>query len=380
MSAVRDIFLRFYDRYRAKYSYNQGYHKAATAIMKCKSGELGLNVSICGDCGEIHTHYNSCRNRHCPGCQSIPREVWIDARKAEVVDGISYFHAIFTVPIELRALMFRNQEALYALFHKCVSESILELSEDKKYLGAKPGIIQVLHTWGGRLNYHPHIHTIIMGCGLTKALQVVQKPDFFIPVKVLSRKFRGKFLSKLNGLHGDGELRFSPSTSHLEGASGWGAFLDMLYSKEWVPFIKETFNGSGNALEYLGRYTHRVAISNYRILKVTDSTVTFTYLDYKSDTNKELTLNGVEFVRRFLTHVLPKGFVKIRYYGVLSNRMKKKNLKLLFHKLSVLGHKAKLAGLKAPEILKMLYDVDISRCKRCKSENFTYRRTYYMRN
>jgi hypothetical protein len=305
---------------------------------------------------------------------------WVDARKAEVIEGISYFHAVFTVPHELNQLIFYNQKTLYSLFHECVSKTLLELSLDKKYLGAKPGIIQVLHTWGSQLNYHPHIHCIIMGCGLTKTMQVAEKPSFFIPVGVLSRMFRGKFMAGLRQLHGKGGLNFPPSASYLKKPCLWGRFVNSLYSKEWVPFIKETFNGSGNAIEYLGKYTHRIAISNYRIREVNDSSVTFAYKDYRDGTYKNLTVGGVEFVRRFLMHTLPKRFVKTRYYGAFSNGFKSKILRAIRNKLSQLEHKALLAGLKAHEVIKKLFGIDITRCPVCNSANYYTRRIYNMRN
>jgi len=380
MNTVQDIFLAFYDEYRATYGYNHDYHKVANAIINCKSGVLGRNVSICDECGNIEYHNNSCRNRHCPGCQAIPRLVWIDARKAEVINGVSYFHAVFTIPAELNPLVFANQKILYSLFHECVSQTLLELSEDPKYLGAKPGITQVLHTWGSKLNYHPHIHTIIMGCGLTKTFQVVEKSDFYIPVGVLSRKFRGKFMALLKESYANGKLVFPHPVSHLEKLAEWNKLVNLLYNKEWVPFIKETFNGSGNAIEYLGKYTHRIAISNHRICEVTNSTVTFSYKDYNDDTYKDLTISGVEFVRRFLMHVLPKGFVKIRHYGAFNNRQKKKILKIIRDKMALLECKAVLAGLKVHEILKKLFNVDITRCPKCNSINYHTRQINYLRN
>jgi hypothetical protein len=306
--------------------------------------------------------------------------VWTDARKSEVIEGVSYFHAVFTLPEELNPLVFANQKTMYSLFHGCVSETLLELSMDRKYLGAKPGIIQVLHTWGSKLNYHPHMHTIIMGCGLTKTLQVAEKPNFFIPVGVLSRVFRGKFMAKLKELHASGAIGFPPSISHLIEPCHWGRFVDALYNKEWVPYIKETFNGSGNAIEYLGKYTHRIAISNYRILEVTDSEVTFTYKDYIDGTYKGMTISGVEFVRRFLMHVLPKGFVKIRYYGAFGNSVKRKILKTIRAKMSQLEFMAELAGLKTHEILMKLFNIDINLCPLCNSPNIFKRRILYMRN
>jgi len=380
MSTVQDIFLQFYEGYVSKYGLDYDLEKVANAIIQCKSGELGYNVCYCADCESTHTHYNSCRNRNCPGCQEIPKEVWVDARKAEVLEGVSYYHAVFTIPEELNALVFANKREMYSLLHKCVSQTLLELSADRKYFGEKPGIIQVLHTWGSKMNYHPHIHAVIMGCGLTDTNQVAVRSKFFIPVEVLSHKFRGKFIALLKELHKDGKLHFSSSVSGLADPAGWNNFTRSLYAKDWIPFIKETFKDSGNAIDYLGRYTHRIAISNSRIVEVTDTTVTFSYKDYRDGNTKELTLDGVEFVRRFLMHVLPKGFVKIRNYGAFNNRMKKKTLKTLRGKMKLLEFKAELAGLNSSEILKKLYGVDVSRCPDCGSiYYYTIQKRYPMR-
>ena len=376
-NTVQNIFNKFYSTYCDIYGLNREYEKVARAIMNCKTGALGSNMSICIDCGHTEIHHNSCRNRNCPNCQAIPRELWIDARKAEVIDA-PYFHVVFTVPSELNPLIICNQEKLYSLFHKCVSQTLLELSMDEKFLGAKPGIIQVLHTWGQNLDYHPHIHAIITGGGLT-ALNMFKVSDsnFFIPVHILSKKFRGKFLYYLEEEYQNGNLIFSWSTQHLRNPYDWNFFINSLYTKGWIPFIKQTFNGAGNAIEYLGRYTHRIAISNNRIINVTDDDVTFSAKDYRTNQNIEITLGGVEFIRRFLMHVLPKGFVKIRSYGFLCNCAKNKNIAIIRTQTKNLGNRAKLAELKIDALLLLLYKIDIHKCPRCQSSNF-YPVPYYM--
>lgn len=378
-NTIQEVFHHFYKPYCDRYGTGADPDKVANAIMNCKTGALGYNVSICDDCGHVDVHNNSCRNRNCPNCQAIPKELWVDARKAEVVDT-PYFHVIFTVPSELNSLFLSNQKTLYALFHSCAAKTLSELAADKKYLGAKTGTIQVLHTWGQKLDFHPHIHCIVMGGGLTPLSEFrTCSSGFFIPVRVLSKKFRGKFLSNLRRLYEDRKLSFPLGIQHLNNSHEWNEYINSLYQKEWVPFIKETFNGAGNAIEYLGRYTHRIAISNSRILSITDTHVTFSAKDYKSNAKVEITLDGIEFIRRFLMHVLPKGFVKIRNYGLLSNRMKKKQLRVIRKKLAMKEYKAKLQGLKMDELILTLYGINVSQCPCCQSNNYHLRERYHKR-
>ena len=376
-NTVQDIFTRFYSLYLQQYGYNREYHKVAKSIIDCKTGALGSNTSVCADCGHIEIHHNSCRNRNCPNCQAIPRALWIDARKSEIVDA-TYYHVVFTVPSELNGLFFANQKVMYSLLHKSVSQTLMDLTADDKYLGAKPGIIQVLHTWGQKLDYHPHIHGIITGGGLTSSntFKTTGK-EFFIPVSVLSKIFRGKFMSLLKEEYNKGNLSFPASIYHLNFPFNWSIYISALYKKEWIPFIKETFNGQGDAFEYLGRYTHRIAISNSRILNVTDRDVTFKAKEYRTNKNIEVTLTGVEFIRRFLMHVLPKGFVKVRNYGFLANSVKMKNLKIIRIHSRNLKNKAELIGLKTDAILLLLFGIDINVCPKCKSKNYYQSKPYH---
>lgn len=339
--------------------------KAAHSIMQCKSGALGCNISICGECGHQEFHNNSCRNRNCPNCQAILKEVWVDARKSEVIDT-PYFHVVFTVPAELNPLIYANQKRLYSLLHRCAAETLLELAADQKYLGATPGIIQVLHTWGQALNYHPHIHCIVTGGGLTKDLKLRKSKDaFFIPVKVLGRKFRGKFLAYLQEMAVSQELLFSKSCEKLRNSYTWSEFRDSLYHKDWCPYIKETFNGFGNAIEYLGRYTHRIAITNSRIQAVTPTHVSFSARDYKSGETTTVTIENKEFIRRLMMHVLPHGFQKIRYYGFLNNRCKKENLKVIVRIQGHLRFSSLLTGKNMGEVLNLVWGYDIRTCPCC---------------
>ncbi|MBN1175376.1 IS91 family transposase [Candidatus Woesearchaeota archaeon] len=365
MYKIQEIFTTSYSDFSRDFNPTMVQQKAALSIINCKSSTLGCNISRCLDCGHSETHNNSCRNRNCPCCQGILKELWIDARKAEVIDA-SYFHAVFTLPAELNPLIYANQASLYALMHQCASKTLLELSSDQKYLGATPGIIQVLHTWGQEMNYHPHIHCIISGAGLTHAKQLKKSSSkFFIPVKVLGNVFRGKFLEGLQKLFVKNKLHFSSSCSILQNSYAWSEFRDSLYKKTWIPYIKETFNGFGNAIDYLGRYTHRIAISNSRVTSITDSEVTFTANDYKTGKKKNVTILHKEFIRRFLMHVLPSGFQKIRYYGFLNNRSKKKNLILLAKLTNKELFKSLFTSMSNEEILLSLWGINTKQCNKC---------------
>ena len=340
--------------------------KAALAIRDCKSGSLGVNISQCPDCGYTEFHNNSCRNRSCPNCQAVNQEIWVDKRRAEVIDT-PYFHVVFTLPHELNSLIYCNQKLLYGLLHRCCARTLLDLSADKKYLGATPGIIQILHTWNQKMLYHVHMHCIISGGGLTPDRRIRKsKGHFFIPVMVLRDKFKGCCLAALDSLYQSGELVFSSSCEKLRNSYEWSAFRNALYEKDWCPYIKETFNGFGNAIEYLGRYTHKIAISNSRILSVDNQQVSFSARGKKpGEPPRTITLENTEFIRRYLMHVLPSGFQKIRYYGFLNNRGKGKNLKLIF---TLQGHqrfRARYAHLSIAELIKAVWKVDIRICPEC---------------
>lgn len=364
---IQDAFHFSYDDYCNTGNFQSDVQrKAARALMKCKSGALGCNLSRCDDCGYIEVHNNSCRNRNCPNCQAVLKEVWVDRRKSEVIDS-PYFHVVFTLPHELNSLIYCNQSLLYGLLHKCTAETLLELSSNKKFLGATPGIIQVLHTWNQELLYHVHMHCIVSGGGLTKDGRIRRsKGKFFIPVPVLRDKFQGKYLALLDAYHKAGKLNFSVSCENLRNSYEWNEFKNNLYNKEWCPYIKETFNGFGNAIEYLGRYTHKIAISNSRILSVSESRTTFSARAKKPGEEKRiLTLANEEFIRRFLLHVLPSGFQKIRYYGFLNNRTKKKNLELIFKLQGFQRFKSRYTGMTMAELLEAVWNVNIHVCKEC---------------
>lgn len=364
---IRQIFDSTYETYSAQAPYlSDVQKKAAQAILNCKSGKLGCNFSQCTDCGHMEVHNNSCRNRNCPNCQAVQNEIWVDKRRAEVIDS-PYFHVVFTLPHELNPLIYCNQNLLYGLLHRCCAETLLELSADKKWLGATPGIIQVLHTWNQELEYHVHMHCIVSGGGLTKDGKIRKSSkNFFIRTEVLRDKFKGKYMAHLSSLYENGSLTFSSSCEKLRNSYHWKEFKNKLYEMDWCPYIKETFNGFGNAIEYLGRYTHKIAISNSRILELTEDKVTFSARGIRpGDPKRQITLKHMEFIRRYLMHVLPAGFQKIRYYGFLNNRMKTQNLKVICKIQGRLRFKQRFAGMSMAELLKAVWNFDICMCPEC---------------
>lgn len=363
---VQDIFHSFYPKYLEKYTPSPMQAKAARDIMNCKTGAYGSNVSICTNCGHTHIHHNSCRNRCCPMCQAITKELWMDARREDVLEA-PYFHMVFTVPEQLNPVIYSNQKLLYDVLYHAASSTIQELSADIKYLGAKVGYICVLHTWGSEMNYHPHIHTILLGGGLTVEKKWKDNGDkFFLPIRVVSKVFKGKYLEELKQLWKNEKLEFHGSSEKYQNRYRFQELLDQCYSMEWVSYCKKTFNGAQSVIDYLGKYTHRIAISNKRILRMDDKTVTFSVKDYRNEGRwKELTLPGEEFIRRFLMHVPPKRFMRIRHYGLLCSRRKKNHLTLCRNLLGCQKYLSRLRGKEIPEILKQLFKIDITKCSVC---------------
>lgn len=365
---IRDVFREFFPKYlQMRPGLEQNRIKTGNSIMKCKTGELGYDVSICEECGASFTHAVSCNNRSCPCCQAPLEKKWEEERNAELIKGIAYYHVVFTVPHELCPLFRVNEETMLKLLFKCVNETLLELCADKKYMGAKPGIMSVLHTWGQKLNYHPHIHVCISGGGITPEGKFTETrhKGFFIPQRVLAAKFRGKFLCFLKDLHENKKLNIPKSIENGDGHD-WQDFLDGLYAKRWLPFVKETFNGKGNAIKYLARYSYRTAIANSRIVSVNGGKVTFRYKDY-TDSNKEKTktVDGIKFIHLYLRHVLPSGFHRVRFSGYLANCKKTECIKLI-HKLRNTVYEGNpVKGMKTAELMLFLYNKDICVCPAC---------------
>lgn len=365
---VRDAFRNFFADYASEHPVSPQQAKAASCIRNCKTGELGYTVSECPSCGFRRIHARSCNNRDCPCCQAPLEKKWVMERNSELVPGIAYYHIVFTLPAELNPLIYSNQKLLYSLMFSAASDTLIKLCRDRKYMGALPGIVSVLHTWGQKLNFHPHLHVMLTGCGLTPdgKFRLTKHKGFFLPVKVIARVFRGKFLEKLKAFYSSGALSFPGSLSGLENTYLWKKFLDGLYQKPWLPFLKETFNGNGNAVEYLARYAYRTAISNSRILDVGDETVTVRYKDYADGSKeKRMELDGTEFIRLFLQHVLPKGFHRVRFSGFLSNCRKTSNLRLIGELFRTPYQGNPVKGLHMDELLMKLYGADACSCPYC---------------
>jgi Putative transposase/Transposase zinc-binding domain len=300
-----------------------GQLQVMSAIVSCRTAALGGHVAACEDCGHSRIAYNSCRNRHCPKCQGAAAKDWLAEREAELLP-VPYFHLVFTLPAAIADLAYQNKAVIYDLLFKASSEALLTIAADPKHLGARIGITAVLHTWGSAMTHHPHVHMIVPGGGLAAdgSAWVAAKPGFLLPVRVLSTLFRRLMLEKLAAAHAAGKLRFFGAHTHLAGAAAFAAFLAPLRTTRWFVYSKRPFAGPQAVLAYLARYTHRVAIANNRLLAAGDQGVTFKWKDYRFEGReryKTMTLAPHEFIRRFLLHVLPKGFHRIRHYGLFAN-------------------------------------------------------------
>lgn len=329
---VADVFRHFGTAFRDRHGASLSTARRCTmsAIERCRTAALGGHVERCGDCGHQRIAYNSCRNRNCPKCQGLARAKWLADRRAELLD-VPYFHVVFTVPDEVAVIAFQNQTAVYDILFRAVSETLRTIAADPVHLGAEIGFLAVLHTWGQNLLHHPHIHCLVPGGGIAPdgASWIACRPRFFLPVKVLSRMFRGLFLHYLDKAFAAGELNFFFAQRHLHEPAAFRRHLAPAYDTEWVVYAKRPFAGPVQVLEYVGRYTHRVAISNNRLLSVDNGKVRFRWKDYRDgNRQKTMTLDGGEFIRRFLIHVLPDGFHRIRYYGFLGNCHRARKLAL----------------------------------------------------
>jgi len=319
---------RFLDRYRASFDFQQ--RKAFRAVQNCRTAALGGHLDACPQCGFQAISYNSCRNRHCPKCQAQARERWLAAREQELL-ATRYFHVVFTVPHELNLLAQDNPREFYHLLFTATATTLLEVAADPRRLGAEIGILSILHTWGQNLLAHPHIHCVIPAGGIAPdgGHGVRPRYAFFLPVKVLSRVFRGKFIAGLKRLYRHRQLRCAAPCAALADEKQFRQLLRRLHRRDGVVYAKPAFGGPRQALRYLGRYTHRVAISNHRLVSFDGERVTFRWKDYAHGSQQRLmTLTATEFLRRFFLHILPKGFVRIRHFGFLANRFRVSRLKL----------------------------------------------------
>jgi len=333
---VADIFRAWGPAWRrAKAGHlSLGQLKVMSAIERCRTAALGGHVARCQDCAHIQIAYNSCRNRHCPKCQGAAAKDWLAARQAELLP-VPYYHVVFTLPAQIADIAYQNKTEVYGILFKAAAETLITIASDPKHLGARIGLTTVLHTWGSALTHHPHVHCIVPGGGISPAGDswIACRPGFFLPVRVLSRLFRRLFLEKLAAAHQAGKLRFFGAHARLLDHDQFTAFLAPLRKIEWVVYAKPPFGGPEAVLAYLSRYTHRVAISNSRLIQFDGTSVTFRWKDYRApntnggrDRQKVMTLATDEFIRRFLIHVLPHGFHRIRHYGLFANGGRCENL------------------------------------------------------
>ena len=317
---LADIFREHGPAYRQAHGLPLHQHRLMQAIETCRTPALGGSVEWCDHCQYTHIQYRSCRNRHCPKCQGAAREHWLQDRRAELLPT-EYFHVVFTLPEQIASIAFYNKEVVYGILFRATAQTLLITAAER--LGVELGFFGVLHSWGQNLHFHPHLHCVVPGGGLAPDHQrwIAARRRFLLPVRVLSRRFRRLVLKALAKAHAEGALQFFGDLEPLRDAGAFAQFLAPLEHKDWVVYAKPPFGGPAHVLEYLGRYTHRVAISNQRLLTLADGRVTFRYKDYgDQQRHKTLTLSAEEFLRRFLQHVLPTGFVKIRHYGLLANR------------------------------------------------------------
>ena len=299
-------------------------------IATCRTAALGGHVKRCDQCGHDEVSYNSCRNRHCPKCQGASTAKWLDARAADLLP-VHYFHVVFTVPAEIAAIALQNKKTMYGILMRAAAQTLLQIAADPKHLGATIGVLSVLHTWGQNLMHHPHVHCVVPGGGLSSDKQrwIPCRPGFLLPVKVLGSVFRGKFLAMTKRAFADGKLKFQGELSALQDSTEFASYLKRCYRHNWVVYSKKPFGGPTQVLKYLARYTHRVAISNHRLVALDNGRVTFRWKDYASGNKKRvMTLDAVEFLRRFSLHVLPRGFVRIRHHGFLANTCRREALDL----------------------------------------------------
>jgi hypothetical protein len=320
---VADVFRRYGAVYRDAHAghLSLDQRKVMGAIEACRSPALGGHVEQCGDCGHARVAYNSCRNRHCPKCQGLARAEWLADRQADLLP-VPYFHVVFTLPTAIAEVAYQNKAVVYGILFKAAAETLRVIAADPKHLGAEIGMVAVLHTWGQALQHHPHLHCVVPGGGPSPdgTQWVGCRPGFFLPVRVLSTLYRRLFLTLLQAAFDEGRLAFFCDLAALAKPAAFAALLKPLRKAPWVVYAKRPFGGPAKVLEYLGRYTHRVAIANSRLVDMTDGRVSFLWKDYRHhDKRKVMTLDADEFIRRFLLHVLPNGFHRIRHYGYLAN-------------------------------------------------------------
>jgi len=340
---VADIFRRYGEAYRERHgaSMSMMQRRVMNSVELCRTAALGGHLERCDQCGHERNCFNSCRDRHCPKCQSLARARWIEDRQSELLE-VPYFHVVFTVPEKIAAIAYQNKKVVYGILFCTMAQTLTTIAADPEHLGAEIGFFAVLHSWGQNLQFHPHLHCVVPGGGLSPDGQrwISCRPNFFLPVRVLSYLFRRLFLQSLKKAFDSGKLRFLGGLQPLTEPVTFAQQCAELKDKEWVVYAKRPFAGPQQVLDYVGRYTHRVAISNNRLLDIEDDRVCFQWKDYRTGGQiKTMTLSADEFIRRFLLHLLPNGFQRIRYYGLLGNR----------HRKEKLSHCRRLLGLQMPD-------------------------------
>jgi len=318
---------RFIDRYECSFSYQQ--LKAFRAVLACRTAALGGHLDVCSDCGhQAPISYNSCRNRHCPKCQAQARERWLETRQQELLET-DYFHLVFTVPHELNVFALTSPRAFYDLLFSSAADTLLEVARNPERLGADIGVLAILHTWGQNLLLHPHIHCVVPAGGLSpdRTRWIPTQHRFLLPLPILRKVFRGKFVAGLRRLHRKGQLPCQGPAAEYADRRNFSQLLRQVHRRRWIVYAKQAMGGPAQVLRYLGRYTHRIAISNHRLIRFDGERVTFRWKDYAHGSKQRImTLEAREFLRRFFLHVLPKGFVRIRHYGLLANRFRNQSV------------------------------------------------------
>ena len=343
---VADVFREHGAAYVAGNGIAADQQRVLRNLVRCRTAALGGHLNRCDHCDHEEISYNSCGNRHCPKCQGRAQAKWHIDREADLLE-VPYFHVVFTLPAEIGPLVLQNRRLMYGLLLRAVSQTLMTIARDPKHLGAEIGCLAVLHTWGQNLHYHPHVHCVIPGGGLSldKQRWVQSRPRFFLSVAVLRKFFRGCFLNHLQKAAQQQKIQFHGKQAALAEPEQWQCLLDTLKAKQWVVYAKPPFGGPRQVLKYLARYTHRVAISNQRILSIEGSQVKFRWKDYRhGNQQRVMTLTSEEFIRRFLQHVLPKGFQRIRHYGFLANRFKAEKLDLCRRLMTECAHQSEVVG------------------------------------
>jgi len=371
---VADVFRRYGEAYRQQHgaSMSIAQRRVMTAVEVCRTAALGGHLERCDQCGYERNAFNSCRDRHCPKCQCLAKAQWIEDRQSELLE-CPYFHVVFTVPEEIAAIAYQNKEVIYGILFQATADTLKTIAADPQHLGAEIGFFAVLHSWGQTLQFHPHLHCVVPGGGLSPDGQrwIACRPNFFLHVRVLSRLFRRLFLEALQTAFDSAKLQFFHALESLRDRHAFVQFLERMKGCEWVVYAKRPFAGPQQVLDYVGRYTHRVAISNHRLLDIEDGHVTFQWKDYRDrEQVKTMTLSSDEFIRRFLLHVLPNGFQRIRYYGFLANRYRREKLercrRLLGMPTPVEPTHASAAEKDYRERYEELTGVSLHQCPQCK--------------